>query len=115
MSNSEFELDEMQSIIDEFMIETNEIIESLDSNLIKLEKEPGNLDLLNEIFRGAHTMKGTSGFLGFDELMRLTHHMEDVLNKLRKNELQVNEEIMDVALEAVDFVNLVLQDIIDKG
>jgi len=59
-------------------------------------------------------MKGTSGFLGFDELMRLTHHMEDILNKLRKNELQVTEEIMDVLLEAVDFVKLVLQDIIDK-
>ena len=114
MSNSEFELDEMQSIIDEFMIETNEIIESLDSNLVKLEKDPANLDLLNEIFRGAHTMKGASGFLGFDELMRLTHNMEDVLNKLRKNELQVAEETMDVLLEAVDFVKLVLQDIIDN-
>ncbi len=115
MSNPEFELDEMQSIIDEFMIETNEIIESLDSNLVKLEKDPANLDLLNEIFRGAHTMKGTSGFLGFGELMRLTHNMEDVLNKLRKNELQVAEETMDVLLEAVDFVKLVLQDIIDNN
>jgi len=114
MSNSEVELDEMQEIIDEFMIETSEIIDSLDTNLVKLEKDPGNLDLLNEIFRGAHTMKGTSGFLGFDELMKLTHHMEDVLNKLRKNELQVNEVIMDVLLEAVDMVKLVLQDIIDK-
>ena len=114
MSNYEVELDEMQEIIDEFMIETSEIIDSLDTNLVKLEKDPGNLDLLNEIFRGAHTMKGTSGFLGFDELMKLTHHMEDILNKLRKNELQINEVIMDVLLEAVDMVKLVLQDIIDK-
>ena len=114
MSDSDYDLDEMKEIINEFMIETNEIIESLDGNLVKLEKDPDNLELLNEIFRGAHTMKGTSGFLGFDELGSLTHRMEDVLNKLRKNELQVNEEVMDVLLEAVDYVKLVLQDIIDN-
>ena len=114
MSDSQFDLDEMKAIIDEFMIETDEIIESLDSNLVKLEKDPGNLDLLNEIFRGAHTMKGTSGFLGFEELMKLTHQMEDVLNKLRKGELQVTEDVMDILLEAVDFVKLVLQDIVNN-
>ncbi|MCP4581289.1 MAG: chemotaxis protein CheA [candidate division Zixibacteria bacterium] len=103
----------MKSIIDEFMVETDEIVDALDSNLVKLENEPDNLDLLNEIFRGAHTMKGTSGFLGFDELTRLTHRMEDVLNKLRKNELKVTPEIMDVLLEAVDYVKLVLQDIVE--
>ncbi len=109
-----FELDELQSIIDEFMVETNEIVDALDSNLVKLENEPDNLDLLNEIFRGAHTMKGTSGFLGFTELTRLTHRMEDVLNRLRKGEIKVTENIMDVLLEAVDFVKLVLQDIIEN-
>ncbi len=114
MGDPEFELDEMQSIIEEFMIETNEIVDSLDANLVKLEHEPGNLDLLNEIFRGAHTMKGTSGFLGFNELTRLTHRMEDVLNRLRKGELKVNAEVMDVLLQAVDYVKYVLQDIIDK-
>jgi len=114
MGNTEFELDEMQSIIDEFMIETSEIVDALDSNLVKLEREPDNLDLLYEIFRGAHTMKGTSGFLGFNELTRLTHRMEDILNRLRKNELKVTPEIMDILLEAVDYVKLVLQDIIEN-
>ena len=71
MDNSEYGLDEMQPIIDEFVIETREIIDALNANLVKLEKDPGNPGLLNEIFRGAHTMKGTSGFLGFKELMRL--------------------------------------------
>lgn len=114
MSETENALDDMQEIIDEFMIETTEIVESLDSNLIKLENNPQDLELLNSIFRGAHTMKGTSGFLGYDHLMNLTHRMEDVLNKLRKNELQVTEKVMDVLLEAVDFVKLVLRDIIDN-
>ena len=114
MGNTEYDLEEMKAIIDEFMIETNEIVDALDSNLVKLENEPENLDLLNEIFRGAHTMKGTSGFLGFDELMRLTHRMEDVLNHLRKGDMKVTAEIMDVLLEAVDYVKLVLQDIVDN-
>lgn len=114
MGTAEYELDEMRAIIDEFMVETNEIVNALDSNLVKLEKEPANLDLLNEIFRGAHTMKGASGFLGFNELMRLTHRMEDVLNRLRKGELKVTAEVMDVLLEAVDFVKLVLQDILEN-
>jgi two-component system chemotaxis sensor kinase CheA len=114
MGNTEYDLEEMKAIIDEFMIETNEIVDALDSNLVKLENEPENLDLLNEIFRGAHTMKGTSGFLGFDELMRLTHRMEDVLNHLRKGDKKVTAEIMDVLLEAVDYVKLVLQDIVDN-
>jgi len=114
MGDSEHELNEMQSIIEEFMIETNEIVDSLDANLVKLERESGNLDLLNEIFRGAHTMKGTSGFLGFNELTRITHRMEDVLNLLRKNELRVTTEVMDVLLKAVDHVKYVLQDIIDN-
>ncbi|NLI15799.1 MAG: chemotaxis protein CheA [candidate division Zixibacteria bacterium] len=105
----------MESIIEEFMVETKEIVNALDANLVKLEREPNNLDLLNEIFRGAHTMKGAAGFLGFNELMKLTHKMEDILNKLRKAELTVTPEVMDILLESVDFVKATLQDITDKA
>jgi two-component system, chemotaxis family, sensor kinase CheA len=115
MSDSKYELDEMESIVEEFMIETKEIVNALDANLVKLEREPDNLNLLNEIFRGAHTMKGAAGFLGFNELMKLTHKMEDILNKLRKAELSVNSDVMDILLESVDFVKLTLQDITDKA
>lgn len=115
MDNAEYDLDEMQPIIDEFMIETREIIDALNANLVKLEKDPGNPDLLSEIFRGTHTIKGTSGFLGFKELMRLTHRLEDVLNKLRKGEIRVTPGITDVLLDAVDAVKSVLQDIVDKN
>jgi len=111
---TEYELDEMKAIVEEFMIETNEIVDALDANLVRLENEPNNLELLNEIFRGAHTMKGTSGFLGFDQLTKITHKMEDVLNRLRKGDIKVTAGVMDVLLEAVDYVKLVLQDIVDK-
>lgn len=115
MSEPKYELDEMESIIEEFMVETKEIVNALDANLVKLEREPDNLNLLNEIFRGAHTMKGAAGFLGFNELMKLTHKMEDILNKLRKAELTVTPEVMDILLESVDFVKATLQDITDKA
>lgn len=106
-----FELDEMKEIIDDFLIEADELLESLDTNLVKLESTPEDADLLNEIFRAAHTIKGTSGFLGFDEVTSLTHRMEDILNKLRKKELAVSAEIMDVLLESLDTLKVLLNNV----
>jgi two-component system chemotaxis sensor kinase CheA len=111
MSEAFAELDEMQAIIEEFLIESSELVTKLDSDLVTLEKEPDNLDLLNEIFRSAHTIKGTSGFLGFNDLMSFTHVMEDVLNRLRKGEIKVEPSTMDVLLESVDILKTMLDDI----
>lgn len=108
------EFDEMEEIIGDFLIEADELITSLDSNLVTLEDTPDDLDLLNEIFRAAHTIKGTSGFLGLDTIMALTHKMEDILNKLRKGELHVTGDIMDVLLESVDMLKLLLEDVSEK-
>lgn len=108
------EFDEMQEIIDDFMVEADELVNSLDNNLVKLEEAPEDLDLLNEIFRAAHTIKGTSGFLALDDITALTHKMEDVLNKLRKGTLKVTGNIMDVLLESVDNLKTLLQDVTDK-
>ncbi len=111
MSEAVSELDEMQEIIEEFLIESSELVTKLDSDLVTLEKEPDNLDLLNEIFRSAHTIKGTSGFLGFNDLMSFTHAMEDILNRLRKGEIRVEPSTMDVLLESVDVLKTMLDDI----
>jgi two-component system chemotaxis sensor kinase CheA len=109
MSNDiDIELNEMQEIVDDFLIEADELIESLDINLVKLESSPGDLDLLNEIFRAAHTIKGTSSFLGFEQVTSLTHKMEDILNKLRKSELAVTPSIMDVLLKSLDILKQLL-------
>ncbi len=113
--SGDFELDEMKAIIDEFMVETDELVSQLDSDLVAIEKTPDDLDLLNRIFRSAHTIKGTSGFLGFNELSRLTHKMEDVLNKLRKGELKLSPEMMDTLLECVDYLKGMLAGIADNG
>ncbi len=111
MADNGVALDDMREIIDEFMIEADEIITKLDEDMVKLEKRSDDLDLLNEIFRGAHTIKGTSGFLGFDRVSELTHKMEDVLNKLRKGELRTNAAIMDVLLESIDTLKVLLDDV----
>lgn len=105
------ELDEMQEIVNDFLVEANELVASLETNLVKLEETPKDLGLLNEIFRAAHTIKGTSGFLGLDIITGLTHKMEDVLNKLRKEELQVNSDIMDILLESVDLLKTLHEDV----
>jgi two-component system chemotaxis sensor kinase CheA len=103
--------DEIQELVGDFIIETTEIIETLDQDLVELEHRKNDLDLLNKIFRGAHTMKGSSSFLGFDKLSAVTHHAEEILNRLRKGEVHVSPEMMDVLLEFVDVIKKILNDI----
>jgi len=111
MSTVDAEQDEMREIINDFLVEAEELVNSLDNNLVTLEEKPNDLELLNEIFRAAHTIKGTSGFLGLDKITSLTHEMEDVLNKLRKEELKVTSGTMDVVLESVDILKILLEDV----
>lgn len=108
-------MDEMQEIIEDFLVESFEMIDQLDQDLIELENNPKDLELLNRIFRVAHTIKGSSSFLGFDVLTRLTHNMEDVLNKARKGDLEITHEVMDVILESVDLMKALLEAIKDTG
>jgi two-component system chemotaxis sensor kinase CheA len=103
--------DEMQELVGDFIIETSEIIETLDQDLVELENRKNDLELLNKIFRGAHTMKGSSSFLGFDKLATVTHHAEEILNRLRKGEITVSHEMMDVLLAFVDVIKKILNDI----
>jgi len=108
-------MDEFQEILQDFLVEAFELIEQLDQDLVELENNPDDLDLLNRIFRVAHTIKGSSSFLNFDILTELTHHMEDVLNKARKEELKVTPEVMDVVLPSIDMMKALLQLIRDTG
>jgi two-component system chemotaxis sensor kinase CheA len=102
---------EDQELLEGFLAETTELLEKLDDDLVALEKSSDDADLLNRIFRSIHTVKGASSFLGFDLLVKVTHKTEDVLNRLRKGELQVTPEFMDIILEATDLVKLLVSDI----
>jgi len=97
------------------LVEAFELIEQLDQNLVELESNPDDLELLNSIFRVAHTIKGSSSFLNFDILTGLTHHMEDVLNKARHGDLKLTPEVMDVVLESIDLMKSLLHAIRDSG
>ena len=108
-------MDDMQEIMEDFLIEAFEMVEQLDQDLVELESNPEDLDLLNRIFRVAHTIKGSSSFLNFDILTSLTHNMEDVLNKARKGELKITPDIMDVVLVSVDLMKALLKVIQESG
>lgn len=108
-------MDDMQEILEDFLVEAFELIEQIDHDLVELESNPEDLELLNRIFRVAHTVKGSSSFLNFDILTELTHHMEDVLNKARHGELKITADIMDVVLESVDLMKGLLRSIRDTG
>ncbi|MCR8690381.1 MULTISPECIES: chemotaxis protein CheW [Campylobacter] len=108
-------MDDMQEILEDFLVEAFELIEQIDHDLVELESNPEDLELLNRIFRVAHTIKGSSSFLNFDVLTKLTHHMEDVLNKARHGELKITPDIMDVVLESVDMMKALLRSIRERG
>lgn len=100
---------EMKELLDSFLIETQEILDTLDQDLMQLESQAENFDLLNSVFRSFHTIKGTSSFMGFDQITEITHHAEDILNKLRKAELKVNSDIVDALLEVYDWLKTLLK------
>ncbi len=102
---------EMAELFESFLVETNEILETLGQNLVELEKRSADAELHNTIFRAVHTVKGTSSFLGFDQLTKLAHHFEDLLNKIRRGELAVTSAIIDVILESFDMMKLLLRNI----
>ena len=102
---------EMKEIVESFIVETKEILEKLDTDLMVLEKRADDADLLNQVFRSFHTIKGTSGFLGLDNLTKVTHKCEDILNKLRKAEAKLNSGIMDAILMAFDNIKALVADI----
>ena len=108
-------MDEFQEILQDFLVESFELVEKLDEDLVELEHTPEDLELLNGIFRVAHTVKGASSFLNFDVLTHLTHHMEDVLNKARHGELIITPDIMDVILESIDLMKALLNIIRDTS
>lgn len=108
-------MDEFEEILQDFLIESFELIEQLDQDLVELESRPDDLDLLNRIFRVAHTIKGASSFLNFDVLTHLTHHMENLLNMARHGDLTIDADVMDVILESIDLMKALLVRIRDSG
>jgi two-component system chemotaxis sensor kinase CheA len=98
-----FEADE--EILQDFLVEAGEILESLSEELVELENDVDNAELLNSIFRGFHTVKGGAGFLSLNELVEVCHGAENIFDLLRTGKRSVNSELMDTILSALDTVN----------
>ena len=103
--------DEMQELIKEFIAETEEVLEGLDQCFIKLETSPGDLVLINDIFRAVHSVKGSAGFLGFNRLVEVAHQAENILNKLRQKGMQATPEAIDIILESVDVLKRLIKEV----
>jgi two-component system chemotaxis sensor kinase CheA len=104
-------MDDMDPIINEFLIESHENLDQLDRDLVDLEAHPGEKNLLASVFRTIHTIKGTCGFLGFAKLESITHVSENLLSKLRDGELDMTPDITNALLTMVDAVREILSNI----
>ena len=98
-------------LLQDFLIEAQEIIENLDSQLIELEHAPDDHGLLNAVFRGFHTIKGGAGFLALDALVELAHKAEDVFDQLRNGRFALDAGIMDFILQVVDALRLMFDNL----
>src|SRR3989304_848037 len=90
----------MEELLSDFLLEAGEMLSEVDSKLMELEKYPNDSKLLNEIFRGFHTIKGGAGFLNATELVTLCHLTENLFDKLRNRDLALSTELMDVIFAA---------------
>ncbi len=102
-------------IFADFIIEAKEHLETLEPNLLKLEKAPDNLGLLNDIFRPMHSLKGASGFLGLPKINHLAHKAENILDELRKGTIAVSADIMDAILSSTDALRQMIENIDSIG
>ncbi|MEC6557184.1 chemotaxis protein CheA [Pseudomonas aeruginosa] len=108
-----FDADE--EILQDFLVEAGEILEQLSEQLVELESRPEDMDLLNAIFRGFHTVKGGAGFLQLNALVECCHIAENVFDILRKGERRVSSELMDVVLQALDTVNAMFDQVREQS
>ncbi|HWH00805.1 MAG TPA: chemotaxis protein CheW [Pilimelia sp.] len=108
-------MEELDEIVQEFLVESHENLDQLDGDLVELEQEPGARDLVSRIFRTIHTIKGTSGFLAFSRLESLTHAGESLLSRLRDGVQPVTPATITTLLAMVDGVRSLLAEIENSG
>ncbi len=106
---------EMNQYLDMFIEESKENLQAINKNLLVLESEPSNINVVQEIFRSAHTLKGMSATMGFEDLANLTHELENVLDLVRNAKFTLDSDIMDVIFRAVDKLEEMLHSIESEG
>lgn len=104
----------MEELLKDFLLEAGELLSQVDNKLVELEKRPDDKELLNDIFRGFHTIKGGAGFLNIDNMVTLCHRTENLFDKLRNGELSLTPELMDIIMAATASVRDML-DTLSQG
>lgn len=104
----------MQEFIEEFKEEAGSIVGKVQENLILLEQDPTNISLVEEIFRGAHTLKGSSRMFGFESIEKVTHEIENIFDKIRDGDIVPNSMIISLSLKVFDTIVLILEDKADE-
>ncbi len=99
---------DVSQYLDIFIDETSGHIQSLSDNIMELEKEPDNKDVVNEIFRAAHSLKGMAGTMGFKRMQHLTHDMENVFQEVRNDNVKVNSSLIDILFKCLDAIEAYL-------
>ncbi len=105
----------MDQYLEVFIEESKEHLQACNEHLLELEKEPENISIVNEIFRSAHTLKGMSATMGYEDLASLTHQMENVLDCIRNMKITVSPSLLDVVFKAVDYLEEMIFSIADGG
>lgn len=106
---------DMDQYLEVFIEESKEHLQACNEHLLQLEKEPENISIVNEIFRSAHTLKGMSATMGYEDLASLTHQMENVLDGIRNMKIKVTPSLLDVVFKAVDYLEEMIFSITDGG
>lgn len=105
----------MDKYLEVFIEESKEHLQSCNERLLDLEKNPEDMNIVNDIFRSAHTLKGMSATMGYEDLAKLTHQMENVLDDIRNHKIHVTAEVLDVVFLAVDDLEAIVFAIADGG
>jgi two-component system, chemotaxis family, sensor kinase CheA len=106
---------ELNQYLSMFIDEANDHLQAMNENLLALEASPQDISIVQSIFRSAHTLKGMSATMGFEDLAKLTHEAENVLDLVRNNKLQMNAYIFDAMFKSLDALELMVGDIIQGG
>ena len=102
---------DVSQYLDMFLDETKEHLQNLSDQIMRLEENPEDADVINEIFRSAHTLKGMAGTMGFTRMQTLTHDMENVFSEVRSGKLKVHPQIIDVFFSCLDALDEYVQNI----
>jgi two-component system chemotaxis sensor kinase CheA len=106
---------DMNQYLDMFIEESKEHLQAINENLLALEQSPHSLDIVNVVFRSAHTLKGMAATMGFEKMAHLTHEMENGLDQMRNGRLAVTPDVMDILFSCVDILEGQLNAIIEVG